>query len=335
MLANEVSDAVAMVAAGLDALAGITRPDWEGLPLAERLGAADAVETACRRGLAVGTTIAGTLVGDEQAALGGGPKQLLADWLRITTAEAKHRLDHAAKVNERTTLTGQPLPPLCEATAAQWHAGVLDEEHLTVILDFLADLPGHVEPGERDQAEAFLAQQAGELRPEQLKQLADRKALELNPDGVFSDADRTQKAGFTWGPQRRNGMRRGVLWATPELQAHIEASLAQDAKPGMNNPADQTPCTHGDPDPEAATRDTRTPAQRNHDAFTASDLPPPAGRPGTRGPSRVTGHGDRLGHPRRTRGRRRGGGHRGRNTATDGGSDPFGQPRHPLSGDLR
>jgi hypothetical protein len=270
MLANEVSDAVAMVAAGLDALAGITRPDWEALPLAERLRAADAVETACRRGLAVGTTIAGTLVGDEQAALGGGPKQLLADWLRITTAEAKHRLDHAAKVNERTTLTGQPLPPLCEATAAQWHAGVLDEEHLTVILDFLADLPGHVEPGERDQAEAFLAQQAGELRPEQLKQLADRKALELNPDGVFSDADRTQKAGFTWGPQRRNGMRRGVLWATPELQAHIEASLAQDAKPGMNNPADQTPCTHGDPDPEAATRDTRTPAQRNHDAFTAT-----------------------------------------------------------------
>jgi hypothetical protein len=270
MLANEVSEAVALIAAGFDALAGISKPRWEGLSLAERLQVAESVEVARRHGLAVGTTLASTLVGDEQAALGGGPRQLLADWLRITTAEAKHRLDHAALIDERTTLTGQPLPPLCEATAAAWHAGVLDEEHLTVILEFLDDLPADVDPVERDEAEAFLAEQATELRPEQLKQLADRKALELNPDGVFSDADRTRKAGFVWGPQHRNGMRRGVLWATPELQAHMEASLAQDAKPGMNNPADQTPCTGGDPDPEAAARDTRTPGQRNHDAFNAT-----------------------------------------------------------------
>lgn len=270
MLANEVSEVVALIVAGFDTLAGITRTEWEGLPLAERLQVADSVETARRRGLAVGTTLASTLVGDEQAVLGGGPRQLLADWLRITTAEAKHRFDHAAKIDERTTLTGQPLPPQCAATATQWHAGVLDEEHLTVILEFLDDLPGDVDPAARDEAEQFLAEQAALLRPEQLKQLADRKALELNPDGVFTEADRTRKAGFTWGPQHRNGMRRGVLWATPQLQSHMEASLAQDARPGMNNPADQAPCVAGDPDPQTAARDTRTPAQRNHDALAAT-----------------------------------------------------------------
>jgi hypothetical protein len=269
MLANEVSEAVAMVVTGLQTLGAVSTAEWGGLSLAQRLETALAVETARRQGLAVGTTLAGTLIGDEQATLGGGPRQLLADWLRITTAEAKHRLDHAGKVDNRTTLTGQPLPPLCAATAAQWHAGVLDEEHLGVILGFLDDLPGDVDPGAREEAEAFLAQQAAELRPEQLKQLADRKALELNPDGVFTEKDRTQKAGFTWGPQRRDGMRRGVLWADPELQAEMEAMLAHDARPGMNNPADETACTAGEPDLESAARDTRTPAQRNHDGLKA------------------------------------------------------------------
>lgn len=125
MLANEVSEAVALIVAGFDALAGISSGGWESLPLAERLTTAEAVETARRHGLAVGTTLASTLVADEHAVLAGGPRQLSADWLRITTAEAKHRLDHAAMIDGRTTLTGQPLPPLCEATAAQWHAGVL------------------------------------------------------------------------------------------------------------------------------------------------------------------------------------------------------------------
>jgi hypothetical protein len=270
MLSNRVSEAVAMVVAGMEALGSIPGSDWEGLGLAERLQTALAVETARRHGLAVGTTIAGTMVGDENAALAGGPKQLLADWLRISTAEAKHRFDHAAKVNDRTTLSGQPLPPLCEATAAQWHAGALDEEHLTVILDFLKDLPGDLDPAKRDEAEAFLAEQAAELRPEQLKQLADRKALELNPDGVFTDTDRTHRSGFTWSRQRRDGMSKGTLWATPELRANMDASFAKDAKPGMNDPADQTPCTDGEPDPEAAARDTRTPAQRRHDALNAT-----------------------------------------------------------------
>lgn len=226
------------------------------------------VETA-RRGLAVGTTLAATLVGDGQAVLGGGPKQLLADWLRITTAEAKHRLDHAARIDERTTLTGQSLPPLMEATAAQWHAGVLDEEHLKVILDFVNDLPADVDPDERDRVEVFLAEESAKLRPDQLKGLADTLAISINPDGVFTEADRQRQRGLSWAPQRRHGMSKGTLWATPELRAGLDAHFAHGAAPGMNNPAEESPCSEGEADPEAAARDIRTPGQRRHDALNA------------------------------------------------------------------
>ncbi|WP_197380993.1 HNH endonuclease signature motif containing protein [Mycolicibacterium mengxianglii] len=269
MFSNRVSEAVAMLLTAMDALAAVSKTEWEGLPLADRLATAESVETARRRGLAVGTTLAATLVGDDQAVLGGGPRQLLADWLRITTAEAKHRLDHAAKVEERTTLTGPVLPPVLAATAASWHAGRLDEEHLTAILDFIKDLPADIDPAERDTAEAFLAHKAAELRPEQLKQLADNLAITLNPDGVFTDADRKRQSSFCWGPQRRDGMSKGTLWATPELRAGLDAHFAHAAKPGMNNPADQSPCTQGEPDPELAGSDTRSPAQRRHDALNA------------------------------------------------------------------
>ena len=269
MLANEVSEAVALVVAGLDALAGISSGDWESLPLAQRLETALAVETARRRGLAVGTTIASTLIGDEQAALGGGPAQVLADWLRITTAEAKRRFRYAEKLQDRTTLTGQPVPPLLPATAQLWQAGALDVDSVTTILDFHKTLPAGVDPVAREQAERFLAHEATGLRPDQVRVLADSLALTINPDGVFTDADRRAQRGFTWSPQRRDGMRKGVLWADPELQAEIDAMLAHDAKPGMNNPADQTAGTEGDPGPDAAARDTRTQAQRNHDALKA------------------------------------------------------------------
>ncbi|WP_155726246.1 DUF222 domain-containing protein, partial [Mycobacterium avium] len=39
--------------------------------------------------------------------------------------------------------------------------------------------------------------------------------------------------------------------------------------PGMCNPDDEVPCVAGEPDEESATKDSRTPAQRQHDALNA------------------------------------------------------------------
>lgn len=83
----------------------------------------------------------------------------------------------------------------------------------------------------------FLAEKAAELRPDQLEILADRLAVELNPDGTFSEDYRALRRGFTWcGRQRPDGMSIGRLVATPELRAIIEALLAKFAAPGCATP---------------------------------------------------------------------------------------------------
>ena len=70
----------------------------------------------------------------------------------------------------------------------------------------------------------------------------------------------------------------GTLVANPELRSMVDAWFAKFARPGMCNPADQTAVVTGDPVPAQAEADTRSPAQRQHDAR------PPwcAGNSGTR-----------------------------------------------------
>ena len=56
-------------------------------------------------------------------------------------------------------------------------------------------------------------------------------------------------------------------WLNPEARATLEAVLAKLAAPGMCNPSDEAPCVDGAPSQEGIDRDTRSPAQRQHDAF--------------------------------------------------------------------
>jgi hypothetical protein len=58
-------------------------------------------------------------------------------------------------------------------------------------------------------------------------------------------------------------------WLTPELHATLEAVLAKLAAPGMCNPLDETPCVDGAPTLDGIDSDTRSNAQRNHDALGA------------------------------------------------------------------
>ena len=59
-------------------------------------------------------------------------------------------------------------------------------------------------------------------------------------------------------------------YLTPEARATIDAVFAKLAAPGMCNPADPAPCVGGTPPPDAVEHDTRSAAQRNHDALTAA-----------------------------------------------------------------
>jgi hypothetical protein len=50
--------------------------------------------------------------------LGGTPSHVLANGLRINRSEARRRIAEAADLGPRRALTGEPLPPKLEATAA-------------------------------------------------------------------------------------------------------------------------------------------------------------------------------------------------------------------------
>lgn len=258
--------AVARMDAALDAL---LEADLSALSAADLVRLAGRCEKLARRQAVLGGDIAAELRGRAVVDLGGAPLKVLADWLRISPSEARRRADLAGPLAPRTSLTGEPLPPRQPATAAAWRAGDLDVEHVKIIQRFLADLPLAVPAVSKDNAEAFLADHARQLRPDQLARLAAQLAVSLNPDGRFSDADRALRRGFTWSPQRPDGMSQGRLYATPALRAELDALFAKLAAPGMCNPSDQSPVVNGEPTGEQAEADLRTVGQRQHDALSA------------------------------------------------------------------
>ncbi|MFZ1176614.1 MAG: HNH endonuclease signature motif containing protein [Mycobacterium sp.] len=261
------------VAAAFDALdaaeAAIRRLKFDALSPAVRLRALERMETSRRRQIAVSHDVIAGLAKEDPANVGGPVHKVVADWLRISCAEACRRLRDAKQLSPRLTLTGQELPPELPATAQVWREGLLDGQHLRVIQTFVRDLPDAIPVDSVEKAEIFLAQQATELRPDQLERAAHRCALRLNPDGKFSDADRARQRGFTWCGQRADGMSIGKLFASPELRANLDAWLARFAAPGMCNPDDQIPCVEAEPSEDSASRDLRSHAQRQHDALNA------------------------------------------------------------------
>ena len=248
-----------------EVVASIAAVDFETLPPPKRFAVLDRMETVQRRLTAVSHAGVARLERFE----GCPPLGIaLADVLRISPPEAKRRIRDAEQLAPRTSLTGEPLPPLLPETSTAWHDGQLDGEHLRVIQKFFRDLPDHVPPAEVEKAEKSLAEHATNLRPDQLDKVAHRLALHLNPDGKFSDEDRARKRGFVWcGSQQVDGMSVGKLIADPELRSELDAWFAKFAAPGMCNPADDNPTVN--PSDEVAGRDLRSHGQRQHDALKA------------------------------------------------------------------
>ncbi|OMC17427.1 DUF222 domain-containing protein [Mycobacterium colombiense] len=262
----EVSAALDAQEAADAALRGL---NFDALSPAVRLHVLERTEASRRRQIALSHDVIASLATEDPADIGGPVHKVVADYLRISYAEACRRLRDAKELSARLTLTGAELPPQLPATAVAWRDGMLDGQHLRVIQTFIRDLPDSVPAATVDDAERFLAGQARTLRPDQLQKLAHQCALRLNPDGKFSDADRARQRGFTWCGQRPDGMSIGKLIASPELRANLDAWLSRFAAPGVCNPDDQTPCVTGEPDDERVRGDRRSPAQRQHDALNA------------------------------------------------------------------
>ncbi|WJR36451.1 HNH endonuclease signature motif containing protein [Mycobacteroides immunogenum] len=195
---------------------------------------------------------------------------VLSRRLHIGKGAARRRMADAEQLVPRRAITGEVLAPQLPCTAEALGRGDIGEEHVRIIRQFFDRLPVVVDAPTREAAEAQLAVMATQFGPGALRVGADRMMALLNPDGQFSDADRARRRGVSIGPQGFDGMSAISGLLDPETRAYLDAVFAKLAAPGMCNPADQSPTVDGEASPEAAERDTRTVAQRHHDALRAA-----------------------------------------------------------------
>ncbi|MFQ6393492.1 HNH endonuclease signature motif containing protein [Nocardia sp. KC 131] len=198
-----------------------------------------------------------------------GVSDVLADTLRISPAEARARYRAADDLAPRTSTSGTAIEPVMAATAAAQRDGAIGPAHVQILREFFHHIPACVDFATRTRAEVELAQHARMMRPDKLRQVADRVDAILNPDGNFTDADRQRRRGFTMGRQGPDLMSKCTVIADPELRAYLEAICAKYAKPGACNPEDANPQVDDEPDPDAVRRDSRSAGQRQHDAVKA------------------------------------------------------------------
>ncbi|UGT92884.1 HNH endonuclease [Mycobacterium ostraviense] len=253
--------------ADLDCLCELS---FDVLTTPERLRALERLERVARRLPVAQHALINQLAAQaSEEELGAKLRSALADRLRITKAEAARRINEAADLGQRRALTGEPLAPQLSATAAAQRDGLVGAEHISVIRSFFSHLPAEVDLATREAAEADLARKASGYRPDELAKYVQRIMDWLNPDGEFNEQERARKRGIVIGKQEYDGMSRISGHLTPEARATFEPVLAKLAAPGACNPDDETPVIDATPDQDAVGRDTRSPAQRNHDGLLA------------------------------------------------------------------
>ena len=208
-------------------------------------------------------------------------RQVLTDHLRLSKKDAQQRLDAAAALGPRVSLSGQALGPRLPKVAAAHAAGTIGAEHVTVIGEFFAKLPEHVSAADRDVCEHALLAHAATTGPDQLAKLATDLIAYFDQDGPpphddDADGDGDGEAEHTpptrtldVGKQHPDGTVQITGRLSAQTWAYLEPILAKYAAPGMCNPADQEPCVTGTPTQTQIDADTRTSGQRRHDALTA------------------------------------------------------------------
>ena len=188
--------------------------------------------------------------------------------LRISREEARRRVRDCDHLGPRSAITGEPLGPVWELVAAAVAEGAINSEHVQVITWFFQKLPlWAADPITVAQCEKDLVAGARVKTPEDLRRAAADLLYRLDQDGPEpDDTERDRTRGITHGKQRSDGTSEVSGTLTPEARAYWDAIYDKYAAPGMCNPADETPCYSGTPTAEQIANDTRTLAQRQHDA---------------------------------------------------------------------
>jgi hypothetical protein len=177
---------------------------------------------------------------------------LLMQLLRLHSEEAAARVHAADEFGPRRSLTGEPLPPIFEATAAVSATGAISPRHAAVITDAISKLPAAIQAELDVTVERILLEHARELNPRQLRLAANDLRAALDQDGILADErDRRRRRHLTIH-QRPDGSAYGSF--------DVEAPCAEALLAVTNTFARPAPAEDGAPDP-------RTPGQRRHDAL--------------------------------------------------------------------
>ncbi|WP_082323514.1 DUF222 domain-containing protein, partial [Rhodococcoides fascians] len=259
--APEVSDPellllVDRVESAVAELAGQASVSWTN---ADRRAVIQRMETLTRSVTAYSYTWLNELIAQHGLDVYAGSVPSSVAWmLRITPHAAGARVRLAAELGDRTSFSGEVLPPLLPHTAAALRAGLLDAKHVQMIREFFRHLPSSVDPQTRERAEEQLVGFASTRRPDDFAPLVANLDSILNPDGDHDDEDdeddedgkprprKRRDAFFYLGEQGADGMSEGKFCVDPELRAYLEALFSKAAKPGVNNPADPTSVVHDD-----------------------------------------------------------------------------------------
>ncbi len=182
-----------------------------------------------------------------------GLAELLRDVVRLSTAEARRRISHAAVVAEAPLVSGGTVPARLPVAAAALREGALGSDHVEVIAKTVQGLPPHVPDVDRELAERTLVEEAHRFDARTLARVGDRIHAVLDQDGSPPDErELAEPVNELHLSTRRNGRLalRGEF--DPEASALITSALSPLAKP--------RPSTDTGPDPRSA-------AERHGDAL--------------------------------------------------------------------
>ncbi|HET9253638.1 MAG TPA: DUF222 domain-containing protein [Pseudonocardiaceae bacterium] len=161
----------------------------------------------------------------------GTTQRLLGGVLHLSMAEARMRLEHAALVGTRHTITGETLPPRLPATAAALAAGEIGSGQLRVITETMVLMPASVPEPARERIEADLAGYARDFDPRRLRIIANRMLDVVNPDGSEPAGEdptpATPARGELWLRDRRDGSLGLEGWLDPEHGSEFRALIEQ------------------------------------------------------------------------------------------------------------
>lgn len=182
--------------------------------------------------------------------------RFLRTLLRLHPREAGARARAAANAAPGHTLTGQPQPaPFAHVSESQAD-GSISQDHAAIIARTVDQLPDEVQAEHGDEIEAELVGYATTFDPEHLATLARRIAEHYDPDGTAPKDEREHERRRLGFRSRADGWTHVDGWLSPELTERWQTVLDTLAAP---RPAIDLG------DGRGLVKDTRTPAQRNHD----------------------------------------------------------------------